>query len=784
MAGPNDPPVDPNMPDPAQIAAVGDAADKSAEQLGNLSDMAIEAQGSFSSLNGIISKSSGMFSTLDGMIKGVGISLNVSKALTEDQVTQFSLLSNVVLGARDSYKALAGTDFSGFKNQIDDLTKLAVESPLSPMAAKARQALESVAAAGGKTGAEISKMSTQSLGLLASSLITSADNALKLQTGFLQLAGKTGGLNSIFEVAGPKLENINVLLEKQAKMMSDSIIATGAAPEVVEKYYMALGSVPGALTSLVTSSGNANQKTTMLTAAMKVASGTGRDFSDIVDDLRVAFKDYGMTGESALKFSAQISAVTQNLGVELETVRSALRGNAEAFKMFVNSGASASIMASGMADIMNNYAKALESTGLSGTQAVDVIANMTKQISGMGIAQKSFLSSQTGGAGGLMGAFQIDKMMREGDMKGVFEKVRQQMQKQFGSIVSLDEASKSQGAAAQMTKQMMILKQGPLGQFARSDAEAQRIIEGFKSAQEGGGGGAVNPDILKDTMDKGTSVQEKSYSVMSDMRGHLEAIRRSADIGTLSFMQKSGMTAGAGVNTAGMVQNEAAYKASMGLKGAMGGAANMNTQDVSGSYADVMAKKKLIDTSGKDAVAAITGLQGVFKLLPDVIKGPAEALKKTIASGDVKGTQDQIKLLEAGIKKRKEEAKKADVDKRTQLMDEIAKEELALSKAKAYFDVSSGSAPPAVNFAAAAGAGKASPPGAKVGAAANKASGVPGVAPGAPKGGALAASGPPGSAGPFKQDVTVHVTGFCLKCKQEIDSNAQGNAISPQGKSV
>lgn len=761
MADPTNPPT---LPDPNNIEEIGTVAQQSAEQLGNLSDVAIQSQDSFNKLNNVVGESGSMFSSLSNMIEGVGISLNTTKAFTDNQVTQFALLSNAVLGARESYKSLAGTDFSGFRNQIDDLMKISLESPLSPAAAAARNALEGVASSiGGKTADEISKMSVKSLGLLATSLLTSADNALKLQTGVISLAAKTGELGSVFDLGGQKLENINILLEKHAAMISGSIAATGAAPESVEKYYMALGSVPGALSAIVASSGDADDSVTMLTAAMKVASGSGRDFTDVVDDLKIAFRNYGMTGESALRFSAQIGDVTQKLGVELDIVKNALRSGSEAFKMFAHTGTGASQMASGLADIMSHYGTALESTGLQGTQAVDVIGNMTQQMGKMSIAQKSFLSQQTGGTGGLMGAFQIDKMLRDGDIKGVFEKVRMQMQKQFGQIVSVDEAAQSESAANQMTRQMTMLKQGPLGQFARSDQEAQSILEGFKAAQEGRGGGGINPDVLKDTMDKGTSVQEKSYSVMTDMRSHLEAIRRSSDVGTLSFLQKTGLTAGtgSGLKPGEMLQSEGANKSSEALRRNMTGATNMEAEQFQGSLADVTKNKKLIDTTGKNAVAALTGLTDSFRILPLSIKGITDSLQQAISSGDVEGTKSHIQRLEDNIKKLK-----ATTDDTT-VLEQIGKQEEALSKAKEYWAVASTQTLGSDVMA----------PGAVLGAAANRSSGTATFAPRGAAGGTGEVTNAPGVQ---KQDVTVHVTGFCIKCKQEMESGHQANGIAPQ----
>lgn len=741
---------------PEELMQVGDAAEHTASQLKTLSGSVDLSQRALNGLNTITASAGSLLNSFDNAIQGASISLNTTQALTDKQTTQFSLLSNSVFGARESYAALAGTDFSGFKNQISDLMKVATESPLSVAGKQAKEIWEKwAAAASGKAATEIGKMSTETLKKLSDSLITSADNALKLQTGFINLAVKTGNLDSVFSLAGPNLENINVLLEKQADMMSKTAQATGVSKETVEKYYAALGTVPGALASIVASTKAGDNSVTMLTAAMKVASGTGRDFTDVVDDLKIAFRNYGMTGDGALRFSAQISDVTQNLGVELDTVKNALRGGSEAFKMFAHTGDSASQMASGLASIMNNYGKALESTGLQGTQAVDVVSNMTKQIGQMSIAQKSFLSQQTGGAGGLMGAFQIDKMMRDGDVKGVFEKVRQQMQKQFGQIVTVNEASQSEAAANQMTRQITMLRQGPLGQFARSNEEAESILEGFKATQEGRGGGAVGPDVLKNAMDRGTSIQEKSYTVAAKMGADIAEIRSKADIGTLTFLQKGGLTAGQGRETlpGEMKQSEDVRKAAENLRSSMSRATNMNRERFTGSYAEVNQTGNLIDTSGKDAVTALAGLKDSFKILPLSIKGITDELMKTLSSGNLDNAKEQEDLLKERIRGLKASTSSGDM----QTLNAIATLENASNMADTA--ISSG---------------------ATVGVAANNAANR-GVAALETPAQTKSPNATP-AVGSVKQDIMVHVNGFCLKCKQEMEVGHQANGVAPQAR--
>lgn len=772
---------EPNLPDPNKIDAVGNSINKvsesaknAGESLKNMGSLAFGVQSAFDNMASGLDSTKLALTALTNAMSGVGISMTVNKGLTENQTTQFSLLSNAIIGARKAYDNLgSGIDASGintFSKQIEYFTNTLGESKagIGGLVSFAQSVF----------GQEVPKSvqtSVNAVKIYINNLAQSADNALKLQNAFLQLSGKTGNLNNVFAIAGPKLENINALLQTQTKMMNDAAVATGAAPEVIERYYSELGTIPGALQSMITNSSDAQNNTHMLTAAMKIAAGTGRNFEEVVADLRTAFIDYGITGEYALKFSTEISAVTQNLEVEFNTVRDALKSNAESFRMFVGEGDKASKMASGLADIMNHYASALKTTGLSGTASVDVMRNMTSQITQMDIAKKSFLSAQTGGPGGLMGAFQIDKMIRDGDIKAVFEKVRVQMQKQFGQIVTLDEAASSQSAAAQMTKQMQILKSGPLGQFARSDAEAQRILEGFKAVQEGRGGGELEKDLLSSTIDKGTAIQEKSYTVMNESRAHLEAIRKSADIGTLGFIQKSGLTAGVGspLGHSDMLQNAAAERNRKQLKQTMFSAANIGSADLGNEYFSAMKNKAVTDTTGKSAVKSISDLQNSIKHIGDSFTGPAEQLKKVIGVGDVNQSNNQLKLLEDDIKKRKQALKNATGEERKKQLDIINKEEAQLKEASLFINKN-----PEVNLASATGKNKAMPAGVKVGMAANMAVGTPVMGSDsndvrAPVKANLA---------PTKTDVNVHITGFCLKCKQEIDSNSQANGIAPQAK--
>jgi hypothetical protein len=769
-------PATPTPDDVNNLAAIGELANKAKDAFDGFGSAAQFAQGAISS-----------FTNSLGNFK---ISLDSSKSLTESQTVAFGMLSASILGVRKSFDNLgSGIDprpLSTFTSQIDDLRNslLSGNNAFASAAEKAKAMAEAVAKATGMAvPAEIVKQGVNAISKFAKNMLESADNALRLQNAYIQLSAKTGNLSQVFAAAGPNLNNINALLEKQSHMMTQAVKATGLAPEVVEKYYAELGNVPKALEEVVTSSSNTDKKVSMLTATIKLATGTGRSYTDVMDDLKVAFRNYGLVGEDALKFSARMGEVANNLGVEFDTVKKALTETSGTFRMFADTGAGASRMVDGLAGVMNNYSTALEKTGLSGTQAVDVVKNMISQVGNLSIAQKSFLSAQTGGAGGLMGAFQIDKMMREGKIDEVFEKVRQQMTKQFGKIVTVDEAASSPAAAAQMTRQMMMLKQGPMGQFAKTDVEAQRILEGFKARQEGKATPKELSDkIVQQSMDKGTAIQEKSYTELSRMRAIMEETKGTANISNLGLIQQ-GFSVSGGTPFAGKLsEDQMAQKAN--VKSTMTGATNQNYAAAT-DYGRAIASKEVINTTGRHAVSAIEDFQKMFANIPLSLKAPMDALKNAISAGNTKATESELKSLAADIKKRKEDMDKLPQNQKAAAMAQIRTQEEILKASSGFVQAATGRDVLANKQTTVAPMGRLGDnrpkvtAGDKLNLAANRAVTAVPAATQTPTPGTTSAASATGRGANASNDITVHVTGYCLKCKQEIEGGQHSKSVNP-----
>lgn len=672
-----------------------------------------------------------------------------TQKLSEQQVNQFNLLSTAILGVRKSFAGIS-LKGAGFMDQIDYIKSLGnTPSGIGMLSNLITNTF-------GKAIPDSIKGSFVDLKAFAINLAESADNALRLQTHFINLSAATGNLGKVYQVAGSDLGNMNELLLRQKEMIGAAAKSTFLSTDSVEKSYSALGAIPGALKSMVTGTYKSGTQMNMLTAAIKLSQGSGREFSTIVNDLSIAFKNYGLTGESALKFSSRMSDVANNLGVELSTVTSHLHSAASAFTRFADAGEdageAASKMFEGLAKITNDYVQALKASGMSGDHAIEVVRGMTDAIAGMNIQQKAFLSGQTGGPGGLMGAFQIEKMMREGNIEGVMKKMRDQMRQQFGKIVTLDEAASSQGAAAQMTRQIALLKSGPLGSMVKTDQDAYKMLESFKKMDEGMKIAGLSTKGLQTTMDKGTMLQQSMATDLGVIRSVVETQQGLGDITSLKLTQ--GFTGKTGKFAAG-----AAEAGGYGIE----------------HYAAGM-KSGMLDKASSDIlVGNIKKFQEVFKSIAPNIASAIDHMQKALMNpSDAKTIKEDTAKLEEQIKIQKAQLAKMPKEKQAAMKKEIAAEEELLGQAKKL--LATGGTPKFPTPGVGVGSTESAyAPGEALGTAATAAvGGKPGTAakPKVGTSGAAYAGGPI----PVTGSIEVKVHAICVNCGKE---DAQGHAMHP-----
>lgn len=549
---PTDPatPTTPTTVDPAVLKAYQEQLDKTNEKTAALSAENNILSVAFDKIKESGGSAKNTLDFITNSYKNYTNAIQGSKAVTQEQAVQFGLLSQAVFGVGESFKSMGGgfdhSGVSAYSEQIKFLTESGKSS------ASVIGQLSSMAEAMGSKMPSSFKGSVQSAAEFVKGIARGADEIKLLRQSFLQLSAAGGQLGQVYDAAGPNLEKLNEIVTKQHKLIVDTAAASGVGKDQVAKYYAELGKIPGSMQSVIGVTADGVSKTSMLDASMKLAMGTGRSYGEVVGDLKSNFDTMNLSGEQSLKFVSRMSEITNkwgHLGIQFKDVSSALRGMSASFKDMTDAGDSSGRMTEGVSSILNKYIEGLKQSGMSGAHAADVVKDMTDNMSKLTVGQKAFLSSQTGGPGGLMGAFQIDKMMRDGDIAGVMDKVRQQMKKQMGSIVTMDEATQSEGAARQMQRQMLMLKNGPMGSMVKSDQDAYRMLEAMK-AQDSGKSVDLNALGMQDFMKKGGELQNRSRTGLSDYRSTVEKQQMVSSEGALRSVENafSASSAEAGPN--------------------------------------------------------------------------------------------------------------------------------------------------------------------------------------------------------------------------------------------
>jgi hypothetical protein len=388
--------------------------------------------------------------------------------------TSLGLLATATLGFKDQFahlnKEVDATKFNGITDQIKRLGDSLSLNQLKDLG-KSLGVSESI------IGTFTEKTIGKALEVVTN-FAQAADSVSKFEQGMLDSAAKTGTLGKAYAEVGGDIAKFSDRVLEHQQMIINAARSAHLDPTAAQEYYRALRTIPGALEEMKVSTGSAVSEMSMLEATMHLARGTGMSLEDVTKSLKTAFENYNLTGEKSLLFTARISELSQKLEIPLHDVSEYVNRLADNFGMLGD-------QSEGTANILAKTFQSFRDSGLSAKQSISVIQGMTESVLGLNTAQRAFLSSQTGGSGGLMGSFQMLKAMREGKTDEIFDKVKQQMTRQMGPIVSLDQAASSASAAAQYQKQLSILQQGPLGKFAKDEATATRILDAFSKNSAG-----------------------------------------------------------------------------------------------------------------------------------------------------------------------------------------------------------------------------------------------------------------------------------------------------------
>jgi hypothetical protein len=338
-----------------------------------------------------------------------------------------------------------------------------------------------------------------------------------LENGLLALHARAGTLTSTLVEMGADISKLNKVTDEFNNFIANTAERTGTSIPQVAEYAKGLLQIPGAYKAIV--DGTPEGQMSLLSAAMKVARGTTQDFKDVLDVMNMQFANLGQVGKEPLELMSRMHSVTQTLGIPFNYVSSQVKLVSENFRAFGDETNAA-------LNIIEGLSPALKKAGLGPEAVASLVGGLTGAVGNLDIAQKSFISSQTGGAGGLKGGFQIDLLLQQGKLDEVFKKMEDTLKKQFGKIVTLSEAATDEGAAAQLTKQVAFLRQGPFGQLVKSDQEAYKLLQSLKdgAGTKTGTTPQTREDLLNDTLKTGSDIQERQYDITTKISNDVTRI--------------------------------------------------------------------------------------------------------------------------------------------------------------------------------------------------------------------------------------------------------------------
>lgn len=433
----------------------------------------------------------------------------------------------------------------------------------------------------------------------------------KFESGFLEMAGAAGQLNMVFKDGQLDASRFESNLLNFSNLLTNLRSNTGISSKELASFATQLTkSIPGALQDVANVGG---KPFNVLEGALKVAAGSGRDFTTILDDMTSAYENFGYTGTKALQFTAAISEVSNKLGIRLKDVQGVVKDLASTFRLLGDNTES-------ITRVMAAFIPALREAGLSAKVSAELVQGMIKRVSDLDIGTKAFLSARSGGPGGLQGAFKIEKLIMEGKTDEVFKMLESTLKKQFGGrVLTVQDAASSPELASQFMRQRELIKSGAFGKLASTDQEANKLLEALSKG--GGFTGKQLPDLksgqnaLIEQVNQGNDIQERNFTVLSQANAILDKIAISSDLTAFTLAKK---TIGTGTDAGAKFFSE--LKTFNEQKNAFFG---KTTNDYGTTQ-----KKFEGEILNKDIPFALGGLGVTIKNTSDLVKGSIKELPK------------------------------------------------------------------------------------------------------------------------------------------------------------
>lgn len=348
-----------------------------------------------------------------------------------------------------------------------------------------------------------------------------ADAGRNMERGMLMSAAATGQLSNMFDNMGRGLKNLPnavAMFNQQTQQIGD---ITGQSSAQVAMMYREFLRIPGVLTEVDKQTTIAGQGMHLLTAEFALASGTGQTNEQVMKETSFAVQNLGLSAEKSLMFIAEMRDASEKTGIPLEKMTDLAQNAAGAFALWGDNTA-------GTISMIEKLGPGLRNAGATLEQTQRILGDTTNAMAKMTTAQRAFLSSQTGGPGGLQGAFEIELLLKQGKSAEVMSKLKENMmQKLGGPLVTLEQAAGGGEAAMQFQKQRAFMMSPAMGGMAKDERSADMLLEAMAK-------GGEMPKLedamvrgnenLKTAIDQGTQIQKRMRDESIKASNFLQAI--------------------------------------------------------------------------------------------------------------------------------------------------------------------------------------------------------------------------------------------------------------------
>ena len=224
-----------------------------------------------------------------------------------------------------------------------------------------------------------------------------ADKANIMQRSIVEMAAAQGNLNSMQDGGVLSSTKMNQAYLDMIELVYQSADATGQTVEAMQAFIPEFKSIPDAMSPIKIAGENMSQ----MAAASKLATAYGKDQASVAKQLAAVYTSVGLSGEKAFEAINSIYEKAGSSKLRMEAFSSTVMKIAGDFKLFGDNTTAA-------ANIVKSFDTVFKDSKLSPDGIQDVVQGIASGIQGMSTATKAFVSSQSGGPGGIAGAVEMD----------------------------------------------------------------------------------------------------------------------------------------------------------------------------------------------------------------------------------------------------------------------------------------------------------------------------------------------------------------------------------------